>query len=117
MIRVCCSMLWPEEFTTQYFRTRNRQNRGDGWFFFFQAEDGIRDLTVTGVQTCALPISAVDLQSTTVLGLRWQKLLGVVWHWWLDVPEHPATDSERSPMPLSCAWPDPWRRADRKSVV
>src|SRR5256886_4403030 len=27
-------------------------------FFFFQAEDGIRDLTVTGVQTCALPILA-----------------------------------------------------------
>src|SRR2546427_12247164 len=25
-------------------------------FFFFQAEDGIRDLTVTGVQTCALPL-------------------------------------------------------------
>src|SRR5205085_9049201 len=34
--------------------------RGGGsvfYFFFFQAEDGIRDLTVTGVQTCALPIS------------------------------------------------------------
>src|SRR2546430_8731420 len=30
-----------------------------GAFFFFQAEDGIRDLTVTGVQTCALPISFV----------------------------------------------------------
>src|SRR2546430_5664841 len=28
-------------------------------FFFFQAEDGIRDLTVTGVQTCALPISSI----------------------------------------------------------
>src|SRR2546427_8249893 len=28
-------------------------------FFFFQAEDGIRDLTVTGVQTCALPIYRV----------------------------------------------------------
>src|SRR5256886_4992644 len=28
-------------------------------FFFFQAEDGIRDLTVTGVQTCALPICAL----------------------------------------------------------
>src|SRR5438128_6004892 len=27
-------------------------------FFFFQAEDGIRDATVTGVQTCALPISS-----------------------------------------------------------
>src|SRR6266852_6844655 len=26
------------------------------YFFFFQAEDGIRDATVTGVQTCALPI-------------------------------------------------------------
>src|SRR2546430_246501 len=33
-------------------------------FFFFQAEDGIRDLTVTGVQTCALPI----------LGRAWQVL-------------------------------------------
>src|SRR5690349_22051948 len=32
------------------------------FFFFFQAEDGIRDLYVTGVQTCALPISGpVDM--------------------------------------------------------
>src|SRR2546427_3684970 len=31
------------------------------FFFFFQAEDGIRDLTVTGVQTCALPISPSPL--------------------------------------------------------
>src|SRR5438876_4928171 len=30
------------------------------FFFFFQAEDGIRDGRVTGVQTCALPISYVD---------------------------------------------------------
>ena len=29
---------------------------GEVWFFFFQAEDGIRDYDVTGVQTCALPI-------------------------------------------------------------
>src|SRR5215475_1339467 len=29
-------------------------------FFFFQAEDGIRDFHVTGVQTCALPICNVD---------------------------------------------------------
>src|SRR5690606_40847519 len=29
----------------------------DLYFFFFQAEDGIRDFHVTGVQTCALPIS------------------------------------------------------------
>src|SRR5256886_8402514 len=35
-------------------------NRGIEYLsrFFFQAEDGIRDLTVTGVQTCALPIFA-----------------------------------------------------------
>src|SRR3989475_2675024 len=31
------------------------------FFFFFQAEDGIRDLTVTGVQTCALPILSTRL--------------------------------------------------------
>src|SRR3712207_8616409 len=30
------------------------------FFFFFQAEDGIRDIGVTGVQTCALPISAAS---------------------------------------------------------
>src|SRR5215467_9851598 len=29
-------------------------------FFFFQAEDGIRDYKVTGVQTCALPIFSTD---------------------------------------------------------
>src|SRR3712207_7693650 len=36
-------------------------------YFFFQAEDGIRDIGVTGVQTCALPIS----------GLRGARLVGV----------------------------------------
>src|ERR1041384_8596284 len=35
--------------------------------FFFQAEDGIRDKLVTGVQTCALPISQLDLDA---LGLQ-----------------------------------------------
>src|SRR2546430_7514451 len=40
-------------------------------FFFFQAEDGIRDLTVTGVQTCALPICrgrALALAGDHVIG-------------------------------------------------
>src|SRR6266516_5757989 len=36
------------------------------FFFFFQAEDGIRDRTVTGVQTCALPISGKHLGLTLV---------------------------------------------------
>src|SRR5690606_12193988 len=35
--------------------------------FFFQAEDGIRDFHVTGVQTCALPIYPSDIASTTIL--------------------------------------------------
>src|SRR5688572_31724887 len=40
------------------------------FFFFFQAEDGIRDLTVTGVQTCALPISLEERGSEFQLILR-----------------------------------------------
>src|SRR2546426_7264039 len=40
-----------------------------GFFFFFQAEDGIRDYKVTGVQTCALPICGRGL-SQTIAGFR-----------------------------------------------
>src|SRR5260221_9109254 len=36
-------------------------------FFFFQAEDGIRDHCVTGVQTCALPISRVRVRGGEIL--------------------------------------------------
>src|SRR2546422_7632004 len=57
--------------------------------FFFQAEDGIRDVAVTGVQTCALPISIVEVtktessstlneltvSSTPVLGRKFEDLL------------------------------------------
>src|SRR3712207_7793384 len=44
------------------------------FFFFFQAEDGIRDIGVTGVQTCALPIltllpAALDAQLQRDAGL------------------------------------------------
>src|SRR5256885_13759239 len=38
------------------------------WFVFFQAEDGIRDYKVTGVQTCALPIYALAKLFELVLG-------------------------------------------------
>src|SRR6516165_6229957 len=38
--------------------------------FFFQAEDGIRDLTVTGVQTCALPILLLIRASLVRTGSR-----------------------------------------------
>src|SRR5260370_38750274 len=60
------------------------------FFFFFQAEDGIRDSSVTGVQTCALPISKFHTYSfgnimliarqkpdaTNVAGLRTWNSLG-----------------------------------------
>ena len=36
-------------------------------FFFFQAEDGIRDADVTGVQTCALPISNLKANHNSVV--------------------------------------------------
>src|SRR2546422_4662673 len=43
---------------------------GRSSFFFFQAEDGIRDVAVTGVQTCALPISADAAEPKSVSGPR-----------------------------------------------
>ena len=39
-----------------YGYVARRSGGGGGGVFFFQAEDGIRDHCVTGVQTCALPI-------------------------------------------------------------
>src|SRR2546430_11851407 len=46
------------------------------YFFFFQAEDGIRDLTVTGVQTCALPISGGLVVGLAVHLVRVELALG-----------------------------------------
>src|SRR5256885_9581920 len=42
----------------------------DSWFFFFQAEDGIRDYKVTGVQTCALPILCKAKGAKRVIALK-----------------------------------------------
>src|SRR2546426_6159327 len=49
-------------------------------FFFFQAEDGIRDYKVTGVQTCALPISVKHhtvATATTPLFLHTRAIIGM----------------------------------------
>src|SRR3712207_6149249 len=59
-------------------------------FFFFQAEDGIRYIGVTGVQTCALPILPDDLQATQRF---WQSWLG------------------------KCTYDGPWNDAVRRSAI
>src|SRR3989454_7367987 len=67
-------------------------------FFFFQAEDGIRDYKVTGVQTCALPISSESLK-------RWQPTLstsvpgGVLGH--LSMPSGTPSPSESRGQPFA----------------
>jgi len=52
-------------------------------FFFFQAEDGIRDFHVTGVQTCALPISLLEEHEV----VRDVRGLGLVWAMEFGEPE------------------------------
>src|SRR2546430_9002620 len=47
------------------------------YLFFFQAEDGIRDLTVTGVQTCALPIFLQSAALPEAACTVWSNLVGV----------------------------------------
>src|SRR5216683_6488801 len=49
-------------------------------FFFFQAEDGIRDLIVTGVQTCALPISLKGVYRIDASTLAQMKKEAIVMH-------------------------------------
>src|SRR5207302_6949185 len=46
------------------------------FFFFFQAEDGIRDFHVTGVQTCALPISSGPVGQTNARISAWHRHVG-----------------------------------------
>ena len=49
-------------------RMGGERRRGGREGFFFQAEDGIRDRLVTGVQTCALPISSLQAALRVVYG-------------------------------------------------
>src|SRR5437762_5713567 len=74
-------------------------------FFFFQAEDGIRDTSVTGVQTCALPIWGDQRRSAT----RRQRLavhedVGVELAWTPAIEDRSEehTSELQSPMYLVC---------------
>src|SRR5438128_11699145 len=65
------------------------------FFFFFQAEDGIRDATVTGVQTCALPISFAFLNGVYqradafLFGRRTYEIFAGSWGVWPDPGDSP----------------------------
>src|SRR5690606_39642065 len=85
--------------------------------FFFQAEDGIRDFHVTGVQTCALPISATASRSSSRRRVASRgaaiRMCGTDWSsarshmpWWLG-PSGPVTPARSSTKVTP----------DRKSVV
>src|SRR5207244_8310706 len=73
--------------------------------FFFQAEDGIRDDLVTGVQTCALPISSAPRRSRRRGPLR-------------EPASNPSASSVNSPSSITAGrlWPCAGAARDRKST-
>src|SRR5256886_8307680 len=83
--------------------------------FFFQAEDGIRDLTVTGVQTCALPIYSRSWSPGSTLFVASEKNASIVWttiSWKCRPPSNgPATELRILMFDYQSLSPD------RKSVV
>ena len=82
-------------------------------FFFFQAEDGIRDHCVTGVQTCALPIYGPYRRADRVAGIREGSIyksaltgqmgqIGRLWHRmypWIRLKKDPNDPKKRIPVP------------------
>src|SRR5207245_5203444 len=89
--------------------------------FFFQAEDGIRDATVTGVQTCALPIFLVTRQVFAGAGKAYQTRDGIQ-YCLSQRGQQPVSASASSPYPVIDMRDQPLAdatryRRDRKSVV
>src|SRR2546430_7228336 len=88
-------------------------SKGGGWrfclFFFFQAEDGIRDLTVTGVQTCALPIwMRRDVIDTTAAEIDRARIAeaGDILFGRFERHRHPQGE-----------WVESWSRCDRVTLT
>src|SRR5437763_2404018 len=75
------------------------------FFFFFQAEDGIRDTSVTGVQTCALPISK-----------RWSRSI-TAGRAAFGLPACLPIGSRRSSNSVrSCRWQPPYRQPPQRQT-
>src|SRR2546422_4130355 len=68
------------------------------YFFFFQAEDGIRDVAVTGVQTCALPISPGSVGFRHSFA-RFRRILCAVGPQWLDTIRNAGNTFGRNAIP------------------
>src|SRR2546426_1766654 len=84
------------------------------FFFFFQAEDGIRDYKVTGVQTCALPIWLPRRVPGSIVAV----VLGTALVSLFQFPvETIGTRFGGIPQGLPGLHPPPLSWADRKSVV
>src|SRR5258706_1401908 len=85
------------------------------YFFFFQAEDGIRDWSVTGVQTCALPICERDARADPQRFRvhRAHTRVGAV----ADVDEAVSNGCRARPNAAHYSVLFDVRRGDRKSVV
>src|SRR5438309_6451365 len=81
----------------------SRRFESQMYFFFFQAEDGIRDGTVTGVQTCALPISITSPEYFLPIAL-------VISH---DSPMEQNGPSDSIRLPTTCNTRPRQRRVDR----
>src|SRR6266481_8745238 len=90
------------------------------FFFFFQAEDGIRDGTVTGVQTCALPISAQAQHKELVAAYEH---FGVRVHWHEPEPELPMQVYSRDSSVMTpygaiiTAMANWWRRGENYAAI
>src|SRR5205085_5563199 len=87
--------------------------------FFFQAEDGIRDLTVTGVQTCALPIFSMKFRGSKPLtsAAIWQAKLPGSKCVILATPLFPATmffQTSELVLPTAQIRPRPVRSEERR---
>src|SRR5437667_4631560 len=82
--------------------------------FFFQAEDGIRDRDVTGVQTCALPISPVAQRLQEVIAVGNVRIdNGTRWATGGRAVFEQATRSEERRVGKECR--SPWRAYDSKT--